>query len=337
MPDLTPHRTIRQGATHRWWARTPGPVTATPELVFHLPTGDHAPGLTQALPPVTITAQPTRDTLTASGTLSAPAGLQHAYGLAWLVVPGSGAVSVKVAEVDGTTIRLAERLPFNLDFTEGNGTLSGALWYCDLTAANVTAAATRTEALGDRPVPWTMTYTVQAGADLPTEPGREAGTVNVARQPFDTGLTHDGLVTAYPELVGNTPPGFSSLAPYIERALRRLAKRVRQALQAKTLPGGAHPDDIDGGPLYDAHAALAASFAVGRDEPERAAALLAEFEAEFELGMDSVWLDADRDGVVDAGESPVQVVGPFGSEIGGDFTVTPASTRAFTFGVGDDL
>lgn len=316
-------RKARVGAVTRFQVLIPEPLASgsTPTLTFRHPSaGDLSPALSPIRAAVAVTAIATdKKTLTTADLAAAYQGLQDEAGEAFLISPTDGAFPVRVARIDGdagayTTVQLAEPLPRPISMEDG-ATLQFRLWTAELSGALVAEA--------QRDIPYTVAYTAQRGAHLPTMPEREEGLLHVVRQPFSTGLTHSSLLERRPDLHLSIPGRQTSLAPQIRAAELTLIDELRVQLAAQEL----YEDDVDGRRLVVAHMLLTEAL-LTRDR-EAAADLRKQAFAALKTALNRIWADANNDGVVDSGEAARQVTGARTARVGGSFGTTE---RKFTVG-----
>ena len=316
-PDTRVNKTVRTGGGRLWWA-APGyvvqslgnngvPSGEAVSATWRPTAGPVVTPLALAWPTRTVTAL-SRDTITVA---SATGPMQGAlpFGAALLYTQGAGVVPVRVVAVDGTTIRLADRLPPGL-VVSAAARLQSALWWADVTDADVVGAVTRTAGAGDRPVPYSVTWDVLTpapgsgvGNTITPQAIRTEGVLSVVRQPFGTGLTPDALARYYPEVARMAQAGGASTEAAIARTAAEMALRVRGDVREARGSYYAE-DDVSGPALEMAHAAAAAAALVESVAPDRAAALVERYETLYRQGLAAAWLDFNRDGVVDADEVP---------------------------------
>lgn len=316
-PDTRVNKVVRVSGGRLWWA-APGyvmqamPANGVPsgEVVsatWRAPSATVVTPLTAAWPTLTVTAA-TRDTLTAAA-ISGPMRGALPFGAAMLYTQGSGVIPVRIVSVDGTAIKLADRLPVGVTVTAASR-LQSALWWVDLVSADVVADVTRGAGTGDRPIPYSVSWDVLTpapgsggGGGITPQVIRTEGVLSVVRQPFDTGLTPDGLARYYPEVARMAQAASASTEAAIARTAAEMALRVRGDVREAR---GAYyaEDDVSGPALEMAHAAAAAAALVESVAPDRAAALTERAEVLYRQGLAAAWLDLNRDGVVDAGEVP---------------------------------
>jgi len=247
-------------------------------------------------------------------------------GRAFLVSDRDGFFPVNVgrASPSSTAVRLNDPLPRKPD-AAASISLSWADWYIQLTAADVTASDLRD-------VLWRVTYAPRrAGVSAPTgdTSGIDEGRLHVVRRPFETGLTDQGLRATFPWLAQLNYHREQGWGETIAAGREVLVLTLRDKLRAV----GKWEDDVDGRVLHAAHAYHVAALAVEGQDPERADRLRARADALVELGLRTVWVDLDGDGVVDDGEDAVEITGARRSDAGGTFT---SSTLTRRFSIGQD-
>lgn len=322
-PDTALHKTVRLGGGRLWWrapnyigtAAADGALSGESASVVYRPTsGDVTSTLTPAWATLTVQAQPARDELTVTPTADAAIGVLP-YGDAWLWTPHGGALPVRVQRAaDGgatLSVYLADRLPVDLDVS-ANARLQSALWYVDESTATVVDTVTRSSA-GDYPIPYTIDWQQlqpanPAGAGAITAAGyRVEGTLSVVRQPFATGVATADVYARFPELARMAAAGSAGL----EAAVYAEHEALRLAVDAAVRQAGASPytwaDDVSAAPFAPCHATMVAARVVDTVDPERAQRLRAQAEVLFSQALTVAWVDRDRDGVVDEGETPALI------------------------------
>lgn len=320
------------GADHTFVWRALVPVTAVPTCTVKLPAGDQTPAMAVVHAPITITAiDAARQVLTASAPVVAAAGLQRLHGDAFLVTDDDGWRAVRVTQINGSAISLAERVPNDLALAN-TAQLVFATWVATFPSGTITAAKVRDVVV-------TVAYAPNEGANAPTRtppPWRDL--LYVVDQPFATGLDHHALVRMLPSLARSTQARQGDFSEQIEAALVELAGHVR-----RDAPSGLSEDDVDGAPLLQTHGYLTAALileatdavaseryrarALGQRDP---ASLRRIPDGLYHLAMASIWTDADQDGTPDAGETGANLVGP-SVEAAGNFD----TSRTPQFDVGD--
>jgi len=302
-------RVVRVGATTRLWWQAPGysglalPAGnifyAPPGITYRAPSGVVSASLAPAQTSGATVTAATRDVLTLSAPLTTMAGTLD-LGDAWLYTVAGGALPVRIASVSGATVRLVDRLPYDPIITADSRLQSG-LWYHDVGPGSPVDVVTR-DASGDMPVPYTIGWGAASPGAVGVDVAGIEGLLSVVRQPFATGLTSAGLLARWPELRGFAQVGSSALGPAIMRTHEALALRVRQDVRERG--SYAWEDDLSGSTFAPAHAALAAASLLDAVAPERAALLREQSEPLYTQALASAWHDANRNGVVDPGESP---------------------------------
>ena len=187
-------------------------------------------------------------------------------------------------------VELAEPLPHEIG-TGGSFTVQ--LWQRSFKAPATPEACS-----------WSVTWARKLGGGI-AETVVDSGVAYIVRALWETGLTHQRLVEWSPFLAADLPPGQASWAPQIALAL----DRVRADVQRR-LPAGVDVGQTRGHQFCRAHSLatqlliLRALVAGGRDRAAAVESTEAEYVAEldglFAAGLD--WVDADGDGVLDAGE-----------------------------------
>lgn len=296
---------LRTGTTGllAWDAPEPVAVDPAPALTVRIAGASVAglPDLEVVVAPATTTAVSSDlKRLTLAGALADSArAAGERWGKAWLVTASDGVFPIRVngiVTVEGvSTLTLADPLPRRP--ASAAGTVQWARWTASLGAA-VTAESRRD-------ITWQVSWRplhAGAAADDATDMVDE-GRLIVARSPFSTGLTSSGLGDVFTDLAQTTPGRDSGRDAVIAAA----AAELELELGPHLAPRGLYPDDIDGGHLHLAHAYLAAAMVVEKAEPTRAKRLRETAAQLFEKGLRQIWIDVDRDGVVDEAE---EVSGP---------------------------
>lgn len=313
---------IGENKTFIW--RSPRPVTAAPSLSAVMPTGTvHVVGaMTPVLAAQTITAIDSADRakLTASGAIAAGQGLQGEYGDAWLLTAGRGPMAVRVVEINGSTVRLAEPLP-SLPPLTSNAQLVFATWTATLSSGTVTAARALNIILR-------IAYTTNEGSDAPAQNSQDEIALDVVRNPWALGTTPADVLEVVPRLRSTLDPADPSMVGAIRLTGRRLESQIGSDL-AERYPTNTL-DDVLGparGRFELVHAHLAAAELLQDDEGAADRLLDIVYGPEdangdrkgglYDQALRLVLFDTDRDGVPD--EEPQQVSGPRSSAVGGSF------------------
>ena len=314
----------RVGVDTAYTHQTAAPVTVAPAAVATMPSGaTHALASPTAIkPPVTIAAiSADRRVLTASAPVAAAAGVEGDLGVAFFQVPESTWVSVRVIEVDGASIRLADALPSTQSMTSG-GSLVWAGWVITIPGATVAASAVRNVAIR-------ITQTYNEGADAPARSHIDEVYCDVVRAPWSTGCTSHDVIATLPRLASAINPGelrFSS-------AIRLAGERLEMRINADLLEASAYADDIiapSRGPFTLVHACMAAIDCLPADDIDREMLLTrvwgpADADGRrlgggmYDYAMRRIQIDTDRDGVPD--EAETQHSGPRASSVGGTFAL----------------
>tara|TARA_Y100000034_G_scaffold115745_1_gene153285 strand:+ start:86 stop:1063 length:978 start_codon:yes stop_codon:yes gene_type:complete len=309
-------RKLRQGSTAVWWWRAPLAVDTTAvTATFRLTAGNFPLVLAPVTADLVVSAiAADRRTLTITVPPAAPSGPQGIRGEAYLETPADGDFSVQVAQLTATTAVLAEPLPHDIDLTT-NGSLRFAWLGGAVTNADVTAAV-------ERNIPTDITYQLRYGADVAGIPSRDEVMVHVVRQPFRTGVTHADVSALMPSVGARVASRAQDYRPQIEWVGDLIETRVRSVLAAR---GDAFEDDVDGSRLRGAHAAWTISCILEDIDTDLADRWRKRADEAFDEAMQSIWIDLDRDGVVDDGE--VVIVGDPLGDAGGTFAAAPDPNR----------
>jgi hypothetical protein len=324
------------GKASRFYWVAPCPVSGTPSLTLKLAGGDYTVNLAALVPtsyPVMgVDAQGAHVTLSGNPFGATRGLVGAAYGAAFLDLRSQGVHLVEVARVDGSKVYLSTPLP-NV-CKETGSTLTWAIWSVEIPANQLTEV--------QRAAEWSVEYTRAESADTPTSAEVDAGECRVVRRPFKTGLTGHSLLNVMPTLRSvQLPSGYTSWQPLVDQGLQRLEVAV-EARAAQIRPG-AVVDELRGTAFQVAHGKFCALVAMeqlviaGTYRPEVADVLSEQCEKLLDqIFQGPVWIDADDDGVADAGEVEAQV-SP--SVVGGAFsdeTTFGVNGTLDRFGVGDD-
>ena len=319
-PDTGMRKIMRLGGGRLWWRSTgfvgdataSGAVSGENATVTYRPTaGVQLTALKTAWATRTINAQTNRRALVVDEVTDAISGTLP-YGAAWIYTRGDGVIPVRIARVSGTTVHLVDPLPYDLTITT-QARIQSALWFADESAAAVVGTVTRTADAGDRPIPYTIEWGMlepanqSAGFAVGAAVRRVEGTLSVVRQPFDTGLTTDGVFARYPELTGMQQAGSAGVEGAILSAYSALRLNVTSAAREAGAAPYTWADDVSGDAFAECHAAMVAARIVRTTRPDLAQAYSEDAERYFKQGLAVAWADLNRDGVVDAGESPALV------------------------------
>ena len=303
-------------ATATWWWRAPVPVdTTTATVTFRLTAGVHGPvALAPVTADLTVSAiDNTRRILTITGPAAAPSGPEGVRGAAWLETAADGNMAVQVVKITATTVELASALPHTPDFT-ATGTLRFAWHSVGVLLADALAAV-------DRNVPTTVDYSERYGVDVAGIAGRDEMLVSVVRQPYRTGLSPADVGTLMPSVGARVAQRSQDYRPQVDLVGEMLEQRIHADLAARQLT----EDDVDGSRFRGVHAAWTVSCILEDIDTTLADRWKARADEAYDAAMTGVWVDLDRDGVVDAGE--IETVGDPVGDAGGTFTALPSSTR----------
>lgn len=333
---LGPDRKATAGKSYRFFfVPTDGYPSAAPQIAVQFAAGTFSAALTPlraAADKVTAISTDRRQLTIdneAALTLTTRGLMGDQGGAAWLDNEGVFQGPVKILRVVTPTagsgvVELAAPMSHAGAASGSNPLLRWNLWHAQVTIAD----------LVERDVRWSVTYTPKAGTDLPSDETVDQGLLHVVRTPFRTGLD-DELLYALIPLLRKLPPGAQEgFGPQRWIAGTELVEQLRQLL-----PTGIYEDNCPGERFRLAHALFTAAVILGGRADGQAEADAFRTRAEAELKRviaNRMWIDLDSDGVVDAGETAVQIAG-----LGGLFASYHTST-AFddcTFdrtAVGDD-
>jgi len=292
-----------QSRVFEWVA--PGPLSAAPSLTV----GSSSPvTLTQTRADATVSAIGNdRRTLTVNSQASA---LQADQLKAYLVTDGDSIYSVTVVRMVGTTAILAEPLPREIDLSVSASLVFG-MYY-----GGIPSAITNTTGY----YPWTVSYSQDLGQQ--TAPKLEKGLLKVTPRPFDTGLSHDELVSQFPQLADMVPRRQSSFAPQVEAALQELILVIRDHL--KDEPDVTEDEVFNAHSFQNAHAYCTAARVYEMiNQLDTAAAMRERCMELMDISLRSLALDRDGDNVVDEGELDI-------AKKGGSYRDLRASWRSYS-------
>jgi hypothetical protein len=286
------------GQPYRFFWRATGLPAAAPSVAFGAPVSE-----TKVLAPlraaatVASIAADLRTITLNPGVGGASRGLVGDEGAAWLDLGQGGQFPVRVATFTSSTVLvLAEALPYRPGTTAG--TLSWLTYYADLSDAEVGEDVARR-------VSWSIRWTAFEGADHEGEPRHDKGLLDVVVTPFATGVGHESVLDLVPLLATMVPPRQRSWDRQVGLALRELVGWIEEVL-----PRGRFVDQLAGDQFALVHALLAAhhilqghrSVGYSRDDVDFYADAKLEFSRQAKRLR---WLDANSNGVVDAGETDV--------------------------------
>lgn len=346
-PDTALDKVVRVGGGRLWW-RSPSfvggvdangtPTAASASAQYRTTVaGTITTSLAPAWATLTVTGQHSRGQLTVDLPSDAMAGTLP-WGDAWLYTAHNGIIPVRIGAVvdhgQHYDITLTDRLKYDLDLN-GGARLQSQLWYADETTAAVVGTVTRT-ATANAPIPYTIEWGVlepanPAGAGAISSTARRVeGLLSVVRQPFDTGLSSDGVRARYPELARLSQAGSAGLEAAIFAEGQALALMVTGAVREAGASPYTFADDVSGSAFTEAHAAMVAARLVESTRPEQADRYRERADSLFRQGLAVAWADLNRDGVVDAGESPALI--GFATASKGLPAVVPTRTAWWSMG-----
>ncbi|WP_348660931.1 hypothetical protein [uncultured Idiomarina sp.] len=260
------------------------PYAPTPSLTVKFASGDYTANFVQSRADVAVTSIANdRRTLTLSGAVGA--SLERDEVKAFLRTTRDTWYSVTVSRIGGTTAVLAEPLPREIDLSS-SATLNFAMSYID-----VPAGQTAINGL----YPFTIAYESAVG-------GRhvETGILKVTPRPFDTGLSHDELVSQIANLADMIPRRQSDFKPQILAALDDIALIVRD----RVISDGVTEDEVFNQQAFKrAHAYCTAALIYEMNmQFDAATAMREQCDDRLDIALRSVDIDLDGDGVVDPEE-----------------------------------
>lgn len=305
------------GTAERVWWQSISPVIGTPTLAISDGT---APALSPLWSETAVDAV-SDDLRTLTLTSGHGLGVKGApsRGEAWLLTDTDGAFPVHVGRVTDAEVVLTEALPRLVSLGGNTAAIQAAWWTAELDASTTATAA--------RNHTWVVSYTEGHG-DIPTAPMTDEGLLHVVRQPFRTGLRHQRLLHLVPELAQLTHRRNQSLDPLIDAAEGALVAVIRGELHER----GLWEDDVDGRHLELAHAYMAAGLLVEVSDPDRGDALMLRGKRLALEQARTLWVDSDRDGTPDDGETSSL---SRGDDAGAETeAVTTTTSTAFRYVIG---
>lgn len=232
-------------------------------------------------------------------------GMQGEYGSAWLINEENGAFPVVIGRVTDGYVHLTEPLPKNIT---GVGKLQWSRYYLTIPSLALTEI--------ERGISYTINYTTQYGVDLSAQKQKTEGLLNVVRQPFDTGLTTTLLVSYVPELATLVPRNAQDFAGIIAMGRLSIISEIRALLSELDLT----EDDIYGPTVQQSHVYFSLyNFYLLKDF-EKAQNLLSFAQENLKTSLKRIWVDKNKDGVVDTGEENLHITGGNSDDCGGYYT-----------------
>jgi hypothetical protein len=266
-------------------------VHGAPQLTLYLSAGPVVVGLEAAHDPVTITGVEDLRTLLAPGfTLAGARGLAGMKGRAFFVTEDAGVLSVRIAQIQDGSLKLAEPL----ERASSGGVLQWALWTATLPAAATSAVDRNRKA-------W-IKYQELIGADRPTPPRIDRALYHCVHSPFDTGLTSYELGEEFSELLNLRRRGREGFEYSIEKALDAVIKKIRAEFSGRS-PAITEDDILSPGDFFQPHAYIAASnvlMKTDRDLAERYRSIGFASLGDVLKAVRAV--DLNGDGEIDEGE-----------------------------------
>ena len=282
----------------------PGPLSASPSLVV----GGETATLSASRADATVSAIANdRCTLTVNSQATA---LQADQIKAYLVTEGDCIYAVSVVRMVGTTAILAEPLPREIDLS------SSALLVFGMWSADIPTAITDVTGY----YPYTVSYTLDRGQN--TERRIDKGQLKVTPRPFDTGLSHDDLLSIFPQLADMIPRRQSSFNPQIKAALDELVLIIRDHL--KDEPDITEDEIFNAHAFANAHAYCTAARVYEMINQLDTANIMRERCMQLlDVALRSLTLDLDGDGVIDDNEIDI-------AKQGGSYRDMRASWRSYS-------
>ena len=234
-------RKAQQGKDYNFIWQAPNPIYSTPEITFHLESGNVTSSLTQGRASLTATdIDKDRRTLTLSTSASA---LKMYQSDAFLLTDADQFFAIKIVRIVGTQLILADPLPRDISFTVGS-TIQFACWLYTASSATITA--------NKATIPYSVDYQNNVGGSYINQV--EKGTLKIIPRPFNTGLDHNKLCSIFPHIADLASRRSNGFDEQINSSLDELALFVRDLI----VPENADEDDIHNThDLLQAHAYLA--------------------------------------------------------------------------------
>ena len=326
MSTLYP-RTFKFGSTGIFSWLAPEPIVT--DIGVTLTVGAYSTAMGQYLADVNIVAGGVNTDRTVLTAAIAPAIGERgvARGDGWLLTDEGETFPVRVIRIDGTSILLANPLPIAAPLT-GPSVLQFAAWAGPIGPGDVTAA------VDYQGTEWSTSYRTK----LPNVLTYSQGLVKVVRVVWQSGLSDASFVSAFPEFQ-NLGHRDASYQPQIDAMYAELANRIDTDVNAYTTTSGqrATVDDVasQNAGLQLVHGYMvAAKVAATRGDLEtfqhywtRAFGTESSVDQRRKTGlyadaMRPIWVDLDRDGIVDDGELEA-VTGPGPGFVSSGFSAVP--------------
>lgn len=295
---------IKTGENHTFLWRAPKPVLSgtTPTLVVKRAGAAIAgiPALSKIVEDQTVVSISTdRRRVTSNGELvfaDAAYSQDMKNGYAFFISPNDEHIPVKVQSIDisdsGNVIGLADPLPREVDAA---GSIQWVTWYTTFTSDDVTEEASRQ-------IGWEVEYLTPSPGAAGNDPNtqNDFGRLYVVDRIFKVALTTLELYDYVNELSSGTPRRANSREGDIEFAHLQLVQDVRNWLCAK---GDYSEDDADADHFKVPLIYLSASLILDSVAPDKAAIYYERYTRSLEKALECVWIDLDKDGEIDEGDS----------------------------------
>jgi hypothetical protein len=222
----------------------------------------------------------------------------------------TSATSLEQDQERATAI-LAEPLPREIDLSSASS-LEFALWSTTLTSSVTGTSAS---------YPYIVNYTADLGAE--TILRSEKGLLKVTPRIFTTGLDHDQLTSTFAQLADMIPRRQSDLEPQIKASLEEVILIVRDHV----IPSNCTEDEVwNPEQFLQAHSYYAAARVYElNNQFDQAGDLRQRGEDLLLLGLRSVALDLDGDGVLDEGEENLRESGGRATDVRGSNPITKSA------------
>lgn len=210
-------------------------------------------------------------------------------------------VSNTVGDPPGGVLELAEAVPHNFAVGAYGCNLHWSTWTVKIPLADIGTSMRR-------PVLWTVTYQPVIDGYNPGSGQIDRGELAVVRAPFATGMNDAALLRVFPGLASAIPAGSTGWRDQAQAGMDMLVSRI-----LPELPSGIYEDHLSGTQWLRAHALATVSVILtdllmrGIDRSAGLEVVEAQLTEEIRLRLARrEWQDTDSDGLIDAGESPVQ-------------------------------
>jgi len=211
-----------------------------------------------------------------------------------------------VSRIDDTSCYLADILPRDVAI---DSITTASLQFSTYTGALTTVDVTGTKAQN---VSWTVSYDSDFGTDAPNPSDlREMGVMHVVPQAFDTGLTHNMVVSFASTLGDEVPRQQNSWMPQIQESFDELILWVREQLGPNYTE-----DNIPASGLFrPAHLSLCKAIIFDSIDSDISDRYRNQAFARLRQAMSNYWKDLNGDAVIDEGETGNQTMGAKATDV----------------------